>query len=595
MNAAPPVTWIESTSWELDFFGLPRRIPWPAEVDPAEANKNPFEVDHLMRAIELLGDEAGPPWPAFAEAAVHFGELTEALEEGDGVRARELLEQVEQTHAGTAFVAFHQACVARLEGRNDDAIALFGQAAEKTPGLAPIWLNLGTTLALEGRRDEAVRAFARALEITPNEPAALEGLVQLRALVKLLRDPNDPASAAYVDLPTFRKMAASQIPLLAQQQPGQLLAFGEQLLREGLVPDIAVQALEKRRELYPDDAPALLTLAAAYRAAHQLDEARERLVRYTELNPADAAGYFRLAQIAHEKEEAGAERAALEKVLELDPNHQQAIGIYFQVQPGEHDPGREQALVAVGEGRNSWMAFLMASNIARLRGDKERSVQLAERALEIAPESEEVILNYTVAVGEARELAKLASVVKPRVESGRFSKRLDWNYAQVLNGLGLRQDAINVLRRAQAAPEAPEDFKASVSLALEAWSGVLTGCGTRLEVHESGFLIRPILLTLGDSDGGIVIKAGSPLPAEGTFTWRADRAEAQVTLQQGQTGSAREPQDLGVFRIRGVQAAGSGPTIVECHLTALPDGALHFRARQGDRRLLVGWAAREHS
>jgi hypothetical protein len=27
-----PFRWIESTSWELDFFGLPHRIPWRVDV-----------------------------------------------------------------------------------------------------------------------------------------------------------------------------------------------------------------------------------------------------------------------------------------------------------------------------------------------------------------------------------------------------------------------------------------------------------------------------------------------------------------------------------------------------------------------------------
>src|SRR4051812_47681630 len=48
------VRWIKSTSWELPFFGLPQEIPWPADVDPAIANQSPFEVEHLLNAIEQL-------------------------------------------------------------------------------------------------------------------------------------------------------------------------------------------------------------------------------------------------------------------------------------------------------------------------------------------------------------------------------------------------------------------------------------------------------------------------------------------------------------------------------------------------------------
>ena len=96
------------------------------------------------------------------------------------------------------------------------------------------------------------------------------------------------------------------------------------------------------------------------------------------------------------------------------------------------------------------MAYILASNIARQRADTARVVKLAERAYELAPESEDVLLHYTAALGEARDFEKLVSVIKPKVETGKYSKRLDWNYAQVLQQIGLSADAIGVLRKALA-------------------------------------------------------------------------------------------------------------------------------------------------
>jgi hypothetical protein len=62
-----------------------------------------------------------------------------------------------------------------------------------------------------------------------------------------------------------------------------------------------------------------------------------------------------------------------------------------------------------------------------------------------------------------------------------------------------------------------------------------------------------------------------------------------VRLQQGESGGTREPDDLGAFLMRGVE--GSAP--IDCHLVALPDGAIHFRASQNGRKLEVGWTAAE--
>jgi hypothetical protein len=80
------------------------------------------------------------------------------------------------------------------------------------------------------------------------------------------------------------------------------------------------------------------------------------------------------------------------------------------------------------------------------------------------------------------------------------------------------------------------------------------------------------------------------LPAEGAFLWRAPTAETEVLLQQGQTGSTRQPQSLGVFKVRGIQPAAARDATIECHVAVLPGGALHFRAAQNGRRLHVAWA-----
>lgn len=577
--------WIESTSWELDFFGLPHRIPWPPDVDPAVANNDPFEIEHLLSAIGTMGPELAEPWLSFERAAQHLDPLADAIEDAETGEAAELLAQFEQIHPGTAFGLFHRGTVARLEGREDDAIKLFLEATEKTPNIAAIWNNLGVLHAMRSQRDEALAAFKKALGLAPNDRTALEGLAQLRAVVKLLRDPNDPASATFVDPQTFAKMVAQQLQQVVND-PDQLLQQGEHLLQQGLIPELGLQALQRAHMLRPTDRRTVFGLTAAYRMAGQLDQARAVITPYTEQVPADAEGFFHLAQVCNASTDPEGEARALDTVLALDPNQQTPLGIRFGLVQNDHDPKKEQALVKFGEERGSWMAFILASNIARVRGDAPCAVKWAERAHELAPESEDVLLHYTAALGEARGFEKLVSVIKPKIDSGKFSKRVDWNYAQVLQQMGLTNDAIGVLKKVLAG-EVPEEFKASGALMIDAWSGLVAGSGVPLEVHQSGFLQRPVVLVLEDGDGGYVLKAGVRLPTESNFVWRAAGAEVQVPLQQGQSGGGMEPRGLGAFIVRGVQ-----PTFktIDCHLAGLPDGALHFRASQGGRRLQVGWA-----
>jgi hypothetical protein len=198
---------------------------------------------------------------------------------------------------------------------------------------------------------------------------------------------------------------------------------------------------------------------------------------------------------------------------------------------------------------------------------------------------EEVLLHYTAALGEAKDFQKLVSVIKPKIDSGKFSKRLNWNYAQVLQQVGLTDDAIRAMREAMSG-DAPDDFKAAAKTMIEAWSGELAGCGVPLEVHQAGFLQRPVLLTIDDEDGGIVLAAGAQLPVAGSFPWKVTSVEAKVILQQGESEGSVEPAKLGAFLIRGAQAPGT----VECFLSAQKDGALHFRAAQNGKPLKVGWA-----
>lgn len=589
MTEAPTYRWIESTSWELPFFGLPYRIPWPEDVAPEVANTDPFEVEHLLRAIEAIGPEAGEPWTGFLNASKVLEDLSESLEDQEIARAHSLLEEYERRHPGTGFALYHFGMVARMEGREEDALKHFRDAAEKSPRVAPVWNNIGILLAMRGEREPAIEAFKKVLELTPGDRTALEGLAQMRYLVKLRRDPNDPNSIVFVDVPRFRQIVGQQLQQIADD-PDKLLAQGDQLLRDGLIPDVGFQALQRALQLRPEHPHTLLAVTAALRLGGHLEQALQTITRFTELYPQDAVGYFHLAQIHNAMGNAEAEKAALDKVLELDPNVQPALGIRFELSPDEHDPAKEEALTKFAEERKSWMSYLLASDLARRRADAKSALKWAEKAHELNPDAEEVVLHLTAVIGDARDFAKLASTIKPKLDTGKFSKRLDWNYAQVLQQLGLANDALTVLRKAASAADAPEGFKDQAQVLIDAWSGFLSGCGVPLEVHQSGFLIRPVQVALPEGDGGVVLNAGAPLPAAGSFPWRAEGPETRVSLQQGQDESKVQPRSLGTFLVKEIQLKPTGNTTIDCHVVAQPDGRLHFRATQDGRKLRVTWS-----
>lgn len=585
-------TWIESPAWQLSFFGLPNRVPWPSDVAAPDGNHQQFDMEALLRGVRAcISSEPGliGPWRGFAEAAQHFDGMTEALEDHEYQRASQLLEEIEKHHPGSPYGLFHQAYVQRQAGNDQEAVRLYGEAAQKAPGIPFIWDNLGTMLAENGNREQAVQAFVRAVQANPQDQVALESLVQLKAAVKLMRDPKDPKSATIVPIEQFKEMAAGQIEPLSKN-PQQLVQFAEQLLRDGLVPEVGIQALEKARELMPEEARVHIALGAGYRMLQRLEDSKQAITRYTELQPQDPWGFFNLAQTLNAMGDKEGERAALENTLRIDPNIQPALGIYFELKDQNADPEKEQALIKFADERNAWMPLLLASSMARDRGEIARAVELASRAHERNSTAEEVMLQYSAMLGDAGDLARLDLVIQPAVTGGRFSKRLDWNYAQSLRQLGKTPQAIEVLRRAQMG-DAPADFKAAAESAIEYWTGLRAQSEAQLDVHASGQLLRPVVLTLEDGDGGILLNARQGLPAQHKFPWRAQGAEARVRLQQGQTGFGEPPTSLGTFIVKNVTAAAEGATTVECRVEASADGRLTFSAGQNGRKLPVEWQA----
>ena len=234
------------------------------------------------------------------------------------------------------------------------------------------------------------------------------------------------------------------------------------------------------------------------------------------------------------------------------------------------------------------MGHLIASSVARSRGDTAAALRHADNALALAPEQEEVLLHLSAVLGEARELNRLTTQIRPAIESRKYSVRLDWNFAQTLFQHGFKDEAGGILRRALAVENAPDEFKAMAAATLENWAGLLTGCGVSLQLREGSHITRPILITLPDGDGGIIIGAGRGLPAEGTFPWKVPQDGAtQVHLQQGESGGSEAPLALGTFMVGNAEPGAP----VECHLSITSEGDLQFRAAQNGNRLPVAWRA----
>jgi tetratricopeptide (TPR) repeat protein len=587
----PPITWIESNSWELPFFGLPRRIPWPTDIDPNKASEDPFDHTELVRAIEMLGSDAGDPWTSFRLASINFDELAECLEDGEFPRAKELLDEVERLHPGTAFVAFHRGVIARQDARFAEALGFYEAAAQLTPGIGVIWLHIGTLLAQEGRREEAIAALNHAVKCNPQDGNALEALAALRAAVKLLRDPKDPQSAVYVSVPQFQQMAAQQLQQI-RDNPDGLLEFAEFQLRNGFAPELGVQAIERARDLRPEDPRTLAALSNAYRVTGRHADARAIADRLAGLQAANPHAWLNLAQICNGAGDKEGEAGALKKMLEIDKNAQPALAILFGLNEGP-SADKEEKLAAFAEEHRAPIPMLMASGSARDRGDTATAVSYAQRAFAIDPEREDVLLHYCAMLGDAKDAARLFAQIEPALQSGKYSKRLDWNFAQALRQIGRTNEAVQTLIHAASGENVPQDFQHAAATTIDLWTGRLAQAEVPLLLTRANTLARPVVLRLDGEDGATVLQAGQPLPAEGRFPWRIRinaEGETRIALQQGQTGSEVEPLRLGTFAVKVPPITGGAHTL-QCLVGCGPEGRMLFKAIQGAKELPVRWIA----
>lgn len=586
-----PFVWVDSTSWELEFFGLPSRIPWPADADPQLASAEPFDHETLVRAIDLMGADPGQPWAGFRAASEHFEALAEVLDDAEGPEAMTLLDEVESVHPGTAFVAFHRGIVARQDGHYAEAIGHFETAARTTPKVHTIWMQLGLLQAQEGDRDKAIKALVNAVRLNPKERTAFEALASLKAAVKVLRDPKDPNSVAYLDIPQYRKMCEQQLSQL-QNNPQQLLEFGEFQVHHEFASELGLRALVRARELAPNDPRPLAALSNAYRAVGQPEQAKALALELTERFPTQPPAWLHLAQILGAAGDREGESAAFEKALEIDPNLAPAIANVFHLSDGP-SAENEQRLAAFAEEKKAPVAFLLASDSAHARGDDAAALDYAARAFAVEPEREEVLLHYCAMIGETKDESRLRRDIEPALHAAKYTKRLDWNFAHALKQLGHINEAISVLISAASAEGAPADFQHTVGSTIDLWTHKLAKADAPIELNKLGSIARPVLLSVEGEDGATLLQAGQTLPAEARFPFRVridGQGETHVVLQQGQTGGVGDPHPLGSFAIKALPVTGGTHTL-QCIIGAGPDGRLLFKAIQGAREVPVRWVA----
>lgn len=588
-----PYRWVDLQHEDLDFYSVPRPVPWPREAPVVLPADEDFPFGTLVEGIQRLMADAearpDPVWSRLLEVVQASDALADAFEAGDLEEAERILGQLDRVHPNCPFVYFNQAFLLRQRGRKTQALRLYQAAVQAAPNLEFLWMRLGELAEELGRRRQAIAAYRKAQALLPPHPHALEGLARLGALKRLeYLNPAGEREMVYVTPREFERVI--QAELLTTTDPARLRLLLDQLIAGGHGL-LAVGAAQRLLTMAPEDFEARCALAEAWQLASRPAEAEACLRQCLASRPQDAGCHYLLAQVRFAQNQPGAGWALIDQALELDPNLQAALVLKFGLRPGQSDPHCEQRLAAWAAERASSQGFLLCSIQARARGDLPAALRYAQQAYNLAPQHTLTLLHYTGLLGQAGEVEWMAALTQRALAAGQGDYRVQYQFAIALHALGLTDRATEVLRRTLAENQAiPPEWHEAIQNRLDQWTGWVAESEVPLELFDRAILRRAIVLRLEGDQTRELIPAGAPLPQQKVIRLdlKAPVNTLAVALEQGQPRSHLPPVRLGCFMVQDIDLKQQSQP--DLRLTATEQGTLQVSARQGLRRLPVKWS-----
>lgn len=294
---------------------------------------------------------------------------------------------------GDAIAAAERAVA---EGRVEEAVTVYRALVAERPGDARLVANLGRVLALADRYGEAAEALERAVGL---------GADDVRTLLfwgSALWESGRPEEAEPVLTRAAAAARGTGAEFLAQHQLGRLRLWTGR-------PEEAVAPLERAATLRPGAADARLDLARALDGAGRTEEAIAAFREVAGLSPDSHHARWGLAQAlvrAGRRQEAARELEAYRRLYEADQERTRRIRREEEaLQRGWHllETGRPAEAEEVFRGLGPVPDALVGlARAAAARGDAAGAVAALERAVELAPDRQDL----RRMLGEARLAAE---------------------------------------------------------------------------------------------------------------------------------------------------------------------------------------------
>jgi tetratricopeptide (TPR) repeat protein/serine/threonine protein kinase len=393
-------------------------------------------------------------------------------------RAIELDPKVAEAHCNLGLAL-------KQQGKVDQAIAEYRKAIELDPKDAKAHNNLGLALAQQGKSDEAVTAYRRAIELDPKDAVAHanlgitlltrgktdEAMAVCRRAIEL--DPKDAKAHTYLGLALDTKgrpdEAVDEYRRAIELDPKYALAHTCLALALSAKGQWDEAAAKYRRviELEPKNAPARVSLGNALYAKGRPDEAVAEYRRAIEVDPKYAMAHNNLGVALDKQGKLDEAIACYRKAIDLDPKNAPAhinVGNYLvkqgkleeaiaeyrravELDPKEVNPwaGRGHAYSNLGQydkaladyqtavklapthaGVHNALAWLLATcPDAKLR-DPDRAVELARKAVELAPKEGNYWNTLGVAHYRAGDWKAAVAALEKSRELRNGGDAIDW-------------------------------------------------------------------------------------------------------------------------------------------------------------------------
>ncbi len=282
---------------------------------------------------------------------------------GDGIVTADELAEYTRTEVRRATRTLQTPTSDRGSFNPNMLLAYFPNGAGVSLGSGPPEARTGT-LVVESNR-EGVEFFLDDQPqgvVNPGKPLTLPGLTAGPHVVKGVKmgyEPDGPREE--IVYPGQTKTIKLKVLYPRRQSPeaAKALEDGIELYQRGNYRR-AVEKLELAMSLEPDYSRAAMFLGRAYSASFQFDEARR----------------------------------AYERAIEIDPDYLEARASFggMLLDIGEEDEAIRQLTFVTQRDRDNFLAHLMLTHTLHLKDLYDRSIEAAERAIELEPQAAEPYL-----------------------------------------------------------------------------------------------------------------------------------------------------------------------------------------------------------